>query len=152
MKPIRYLVVGMLAVCLLAAGGCGKKGDPTIPKKGFSSGVEQLAGAWEGDYIVLRGVLEGISGPEEARERIQGARVYYGAYDPEAPPCEGCPVRYHGYHEFGVEVVTSEGFDCKVPGKARDTLYFFKVHLMGSEGQLGPASNRTKVDVIAPES
>ena len=152
MKPIRFLMMGILAACLLAAGACGKKGDPTIPQKGFSAGVRDLAGAWDGNFIVLRGALEGVSGPADARDRVQGCRVYYGAYDPEEPPCEDCPVRYHGYHEFGVEVITGEGFDCNVPGKLRDTLYFFKVHLIGPEGQLGPPSNRIRVDAIAPGS
>lgn len=152
MKPIRVFMVGILAACLLAVGGCGKKGDPTLPRKGFSAGVESLAGAWEGNFIVLRGTLEGVSGPADARDQIQGCRVYYGAYDAKEPPCEDCPVRYHGYHEFGPEVIAAEGFSCQVPGKRRDTLYFFKVHLIGPEGELGPASNRTKVDAIAPGS
>jgi len=151
-KPIRFLAVGILAACLLAAGGCGKKGDPTLPQKGFSAAVRALAGDWDGNFIVLHGAVEGLSSPAEARERVQGCRVYYGAYDPAEPPCEDCPVRYHGYHEFGVEVITADGFSCKVPGKVRDTLYFFKVHLIGPDGELGPPSNRTKVEAVAPGS
>ena len=153
MKPImrRTALLLLPLILALAAGtGCGRKGPPSIPKKGFSAEVQNLSGVWAGDYIVLRGDLQGISGPDEARERAIGSRVYYGAYDPAEPPCEGCPVRYHGYHEFGVEVITAEGFACKVPGKRKDALYFFKVHVIGPDGELGPASNRVRVAAAAP--
>jgi hypothetical protein len=130
---------------MLVFSGCGKKGDPTIPRKGYDARIEQLTGAWKGEFIELRGELRGVEDPEEARENSRGCRVYYGIYDLNEPPCEGCPVKYHGYHEFGVEVITDEGFACKVPGKVKDGLYFFKVHLIGPDGNLGPASNRTRV-------
>ena len=146
MKPMTRWMPLLLALALVAWAGCGKKGPPSIPKEGFSAEVKDLSGAWAGDFIVLKGALQGISGPEEAREMGLGCRVYYGAYDPVEPPCEGCPVRYHGYHEFGVEVVTADGFVCKVPGKRKDALYFFKVHLIGPNGELGPASNRVRVE------
>ncbi|MFO7783550.1 MAG: hypothetical protein ACQET7_00590 [Thermodesulfobacteriota bacterium] len=146
MKPIRWQVLLCLLAVLVAAGGCGKKGDPSVPGKGFSAEVRELSGAWDGGFIVLWGDLAGISGGQEAVERMQGARVYYAAYDPAEPPCEGCPVRYEGYHEFGVETITEEGFYCKIPGKRKDALYYFKVHLIGPEGARGPASERVRVD------
>jgi hypothetical protein len=37
-------------------------------------------------------------------------------------------------------------FSCRVPGKHRDRLYYFKVHLLGPDGSPGPPSNRTRVD------
>lgn len=151
MKRFGWLFLLLLLPTALGAGaGCGKKGDPSIPTKGFAAGVENLSGAWEGQFIVLQGDLTGISDLGESARRAQGCRVYYGAYDPAEPPCETCPVRYHGYHEFGVDTITSgKGFSCRIPGKRKDALHFFKVHLIGPEGALGPASERVRVEPAA---
>ncbi len=147
MKGLRWPILWLLVAALGAGAGCGKKGDPSLPeKKGFTARVENLFGAWEGPFIELRGDLAGIADPDEAARRLQGCRVYYGAYDPAEPPCETCPVRYHGYHEFGPDTVAPGGFLCKIPGKRKDALYFFKVHMIGPEGGLGPASERVKVE------
>lgn len=147
MKRFRWLVLCLLVAALGSGAGCGKKGDPSVPREGFAAGVENLSGAWEGPFIAIRGDLTGIADLDEAVRRMRGCRVYYGAYDPAEPPCGSCPVRYHGYHEFGVDAVTSgEGFSCRIPGKRKDALYFFKVHLIGPEGGLGPASERVKVE------
>ncbi len=143
MKRIWTVALVLLLVPPLFPG-CGKKGPPTLPRPDFTAGIEGLAGRWEGHYVVLEGGLTGVSAPGDP-DRVQGARVYYGAYDPSAPPCEGCPVRYHGYHEFGPEVLEGGGFRCRVPGKRRENLYFFKVHLLGPEGEIGPPSDRARV-------
>lgn len=145
---MRRVAINVLlcSIVMVVVSGCGKKGDPTLPQKGFDARIEQVSAAWEGAFIVLRGQVKGVASLEEARERSLGCRVYYGIYDAEEPPCETCPVRYHGYHEFGVEVITDQGFVCKVPGKVKDGLYFFKVHLIGPEGELGPPSERIRID------
>ncbi len=143
MKPIKWLALVLLCVTLGAGAGCGKKSAPNIPQEGFSAGIRNLSGTWQGAFIRLQAELEGSG------DGVQGARVYYGAYDPAEPPCEGCPVRYHGYHEFGVEALEKGGFSCSIPGKRRDALYYFKVHLIGPEGGLGPASDRVRVDPVS---
>ncbi len=148
MKLIRWQVLLLLFVVLAVTWGCGKKGDPSVPQKGFSAEVNGLSGAWDGGFIVLWGDIAGVSDGKEAVKRIQGCRVYYGAYDPAEPPCEGCPVRYEGYQEFGVETVTEEGFYCQIPGKRKDALYYFKVHFIGPEGALGPGSERVRIDPL----
>ncbi len=139
MKPIPWLTVALLIAVLGAGAGCGKKGPPSIPERGFSAEIRNVAGAWDGSFVRLWGDVSGDS------DRMQGVRVYYGAYDPAEPPCEGCPVRYHGYHEFGVETLSEGTFSCNVPGKRKDALYFFKAHPIGPNGGLGPASNRIRV-------
>ncbi len=146
MKGFRWLFLWLLVAALGAGAGCGKKGDPSVPRKGFEAGVENLSGAWKGPFIELRGDFVVVADPGDAVRHLQGCRVYYGAYDPAEPPCETCPVRYHGYHEFGPDAVTFGGFLCKVPGKRKDALYFFKVHVIGPEGELGPASERVEVE------
>jgi len=145
MKNALFSSLVVAGAILFLACGCGKKGDPFIAQKEFNATVEDLRGAWEGEYIVLRGSVEGIPDLSRAADFTSGARVYYGAYDPAEPPCEGCPVRYHGYHEYGVDVLTENGFICRVPGKIKDGLYFFKVHLMSPDGDPGPPSDRIRV-------
>lgn len=143
MRPMPWLIVVLLAAALGAGAGCGKKGPPSMPEKGFSAEIRNVSGAWEGSFVRLRGEVSGDS------DRMQGVRVYYGAYDPAEPPCESCPVRYHGYHEFGVETLSEGSFSCRVPGKRKDALYFFKVHPLGPAGEPGAASNRVRVDPVS---
>jgi hypothetical protein len=148
-KRFWWLVPLLVASVLVGGAGCGKKADPRVPREGFTARVENLNGGWEGPFIVLRGDLAGAADPEGAVRRLQGFRVYYGAYDPAEPPCEGCPVRYHGYHEFGPDAATSApGLAFRIPGKRKDALYFFKVHVIGPEGGLGPASERRRVGPV----
>ena len=90
---------------------------------------------WDGSYFLLSGRL---SRPEKARESVSGCRVYFGRYPLEDPPCETCPVEFHGYHGFGPEVIQEDGFFCRVPGKMKGQVYFFKVHLISTEGDPGP--------------
>ena len=141
MIPILFLGI------LLAIGACGKKRPPFLPQKKFSVKVADLKGEWAEGYFTLKGHIIGLKGPKKADDLIKGSRVYYGEYPLHDPPCDTCPIEYHGYHEFGPEVITEEGFFCRVPGKVRGRLYYFKVHLIGSEGAVGPSSNRVRVTV-----
>ena len=84
-----------------------------------------------------------ISAPKE----VEGARVYYAQYPLENPPCEGCPIEYQGHHSFGAEVVTEDGFRCRVPVKVQGQVYFFRVNLIGPSEAMGPSSDMVKVVV-----
>jgi len=150
LKPIRWHVLLLLWMLVAAAAGCGKKGDPFVPVREFSAEIRNLSGAWDEGSIVLWGDVAGVSAGKQAKDLIKGARVYYGAYDPGEPPCEGCPVRYQGYYELGIETITGRGFQCRIPGKRKDALYYFKVHLMGPEGSPGPAPERIRLDPLEP--
>lgn len=138
-----FLVLGILATL----HGCGKKGPPTLPRKAFDMQVTNLSGEWSEGYFRLSGDLVPPGRSAGETERIRGCRVYYGEYPPDNPPCEGCPVKYQGYHGFGKDVVREEGFFCEVPGKTRDRIYFFCVYLIGPEGSLGPPSERLRVSL-----
>jgi hypothetical protein len=129
---------------LLAASGCGKKGPPFLPEKSFHVQVSALRAEWDGNYFLLSGRL---SQPEKARETVSGCRVHFGAYPLDDPPCETCPVEFHGYHAFGPEVVQEGAFSCKVPGKIKGQVYFFKVQLISTEGVVGPVSNQVRIAV-----
>ena len=138
-----FLLFGVF-FCALA---CGKKGPPFLPHREFSVRVFDLKGEWvRGDFF-LKGNIKGPMGQKKAVDVVKGCRVYYARYPFENPPCDGCPVTYHGYHEFGREVITPDGFLCKVPGTLKGQIHFFKVHLIGPDDSVGPSSNRVQVAV-----
>ena len=140
--PLAFLVF------LLAWPACGKKGSPFLHREEFSVRVVDLKAEWVKEYVFLKGKISGpggLLGPKQAMDLVKGAKVYYGQYPLENPPCAGCPIKYHGFHGFGPEVLTEKGFLCKVPGKKKGEIYFFKVHLIGPEGAVGPTSERVRV-------
>ena len=136
------LLTGLLLFC----SACGKKAGPFLPnKKAFSGKVANLSGEWQEGYVVLKGDIETPGGDKANKERVEACRVYYGQYPLDSPPCETCPIKYQGYHSFGPEVARDGGFFCKVPGKFKGQIYFFKVHLIGKDGSMGPPSDRVKI-------
>ncbi|MFH1488911.1 MAG: hypothetical protein ABII06_08405 [Pseudomonadota bacterium] len=138
------LLTGLLLFC----SACGKKARPFLPdKKVFSAKVAHLSGEWTEGYVVLKGDIETPGGNKGDKDGVEACRVYYGQYPLENPPCETCPIKYQGYHVFGPEVVRDGGFFCKVPGKVKGEIYFFKVHLIGKDGTEGPPSDRVKIAV-----
>jgi len=137
----------LFCASLLFATACGKKEPPFLPQKAFSVSVVDLKGEWGEGYIFLSGKINDPVEPKEAMTVVKGCRVYYGQYPLDNPPCAGCPIKYHGYHGFGPEVITEKGFFCKVPGKRKEHIYYFEVKLVGPDGNLGPSSNRVKVSV-----
>ncbi|MEW6669945.1 MAG: hypothetical protein AB1512_32445 [Thermodesulfobacteriota bacterium] len=144
MKAFRQVSCLVVLALLVMAGGCGKKGPPFLPEKSFHVQVSGLKAEWDGNYFLLSGRL---SQPERARGNVSGSRVYFGRYPLADPPCETCPVEFHGYHGFGLEVIQGDEFFCRVPGKMKGHVYFFKVHLISMEGTLGPASNQVRIAV-----
>ncbi len=136
----RFLVLLCASGILLGAVACGKKGDPFLPKQEFSGRVSELKGERVKEEIVLKGKITSPQG-------LEGVRVYYSQYSLDSAPCESCPIEYQDYQAFGAEVVTEEGFFCKMPAKSEQQIYYFKVHLMGPGGAIGPPSNVVKVVV-----
>lgn len=140
--PLLILLLGVLLVSPM----CGKKAPPFLPKKTFSLKVSDLKGEWKEGYIFLKGGIDDPGGGKEALSEVEGARVYYAQYPLKNPPCETCPIKYQGYHGFGPEVIEEGGFSCRVPGKVKGQIYFFKVHLIGKDGSMGPTSERIRLD------
>jgi hypothetical protein len=141
-------MISLLGVGLLVAPmGCGRKEPPFLHQKEFPLRVSNLAGAWVSTAFYLKGT---IGPPEEVKngqEPVEGCRVYYRRYPRQNPPCEGCPIEFPSYYEFGPEVIIGDGFLCRVPGVMRGRINYFQVHLIGPDGVLGPPSNRVKVVV-----
>ena len=147
MNRVLLIIPFLFLVILFAVTSCGKKTPPFLPKKEFSAKVANLSGDWVEGNILLKGDISGLKKQKRSPKQIKGSRVYYGQYPLETPPCDSCPIEYHGYHGFGSEVITDEGFSCKVPVEKKGQIHFLKVHLIGPEGAMGPPSNRVKIIV-----
>jgi predicted small lipoprotein YifL len=140
LRIARFLAFLSALGILMVTLGCGKKGDPFLPQKEVFAKVTDLRGEREKGNILLRGEIS-------AAKEVEGARVYYAQYPLENPPCEGCPIEYLDHQSFGAEVFTEGGFLCKVPIKVRGQVYFFRVNLIGPDGEMGPPSETVKVVV-----
>ncbi|MFC1580957.1 hypothetical protein ACFL4N_08610 [Thermodesulfobacteriota bacterium] len=146
----RYLTIWlcMAAFSFLAVAACGKKEPPFLPvKETVSLHVVNVKGEVKNGKIILKGQIQGVARPGQARDHVQGCRVRYAQFPLDDPPCAGCPIKYQGAHILGPEVITDAGFQCEVPAKKRGQVYFFDVVLLGKTGPLGPRSYRTVVTV-----
>ena len=137
----------ILFAILLSSWACGLKRPPTLPQKAFTIKVINLRSEWIEEDLFLKADINGFEEADPEAGLVRGCRVYYRQYPLENPPCTGCPIDYAGYHEFGPEVVTAKGFSCRMPEMVKGEIYFFKVHLIGPDGAVGPPSNRIRVDV-----
>jgi predicted small lipoprotein YifL len=147
LNTARFMSAFILLSLFLNVLACGRKGPPFLPRKEFPVRVTDLEGDWvRGDYF-LKGDITDLTGQKTAVDMITGCRVYYGRYPLGNPPCDGCPITYQGYYEFGREVITEEGFFCKAPGIIQGQINFFKVHLIGPDGSVGPSSDSVQVVV-----
>jgi len=133
-----------LAFMLLIPASCGRKAKPSLPQKTTSARVMDLKGAWQGEYVELKGSVSDSSGLDQA---VTGARVHYAIYPVADPPCDGCPIEFQGFHTYGTEVIREERFFCKIPGALKGNIYYFEVQLAGEKGVLGPPSNRVRLMV-----
>lgn len=142
----------IMALCfvgiLLATPACGNKGPPSLPQKTHPFRLVNLKGLWEGGSISVGGEIKGPKGPvspRQAADLITGCKVDIVSYAAEQAPCPGCPIQYKDSFQFGKEVMTEQGFLCKVPAKGKGETYFLRVHLMGPGGSVGPPSDDVQV-------
>jgi len=131
----------LLMGAMLLVPGCGKKGPPFLPKKAFNGRVMNLEGQWRAGSVFLEGRVVDT----EDKGSVQGARVDYGRYPLDEPPCEGCPIEYRWSQRFGPEVMAGTSFNCEVPVDVKEDIYYFKVHLLGPDNAVGPSSNTVRV-------
>ncbi|MBW1999668.1 MAG: hypothetical protein JRJ29_17110 [Deltaproteobacteria bacterium] len=134
-----------LVLLSLGIQSCGKKAPPFLPpSEPLTARVIDLKGEWLGDDIVLKGVIR--EGERDAKGKaFMGLRVYYAEYPRGSLPCEGCPLKLDAYQDFGREALGDRGVECRLKGKEKDRVYYFKVHLVGDKGLMGPPSNIAKV-------
>ncbi len=145
MRKTFLLAAGLLLAGLVITASCGKKGPPFIPQRTFDLSVTNLQGQWVEGYFLLTGDIPDLDHGNGGGRSITGCRVHYAEYPVNHPPCADCPIAYQGYHGFGPEVVTAEGFSCQIPGKTKGRIHFFRVYLTGPDGAMGPPSKRVQV-------
>ncbi len=144
MKQCRLKAIIILAV-LLASVACGKKGPPFLPKPVISKRVEQLKAERENENAVLKGQIVEAKDQEKNTSYVVGCRVYHAFFTLENPPCQGCPIEYQAYNDIEEEVITEDEFSCMVRGIKKKGIHFFKVRLIGPQGEMGKFSNRAKL-------
>ena len=147
MNSPRLLLFLFIPVILLAIAACGKKAPPFLPQSAFTVRVNDLIGEWDKGEILLKGPILPSLESEETADSVKGARVYYAQYSLEDAPCADCPVPFHEYEIFDQEVIVEGDFLCHMPCKDQGTVYFFRVHLIGAQGAMGPPSKTVRITV-----
>ena len=133
----------ILAVNFIFFSGCGVKGSPFLTEqKVLTFKVDQLEGAWEDKYLVLKGLVQGDN---ESLSLITGCRVYYVWYSSDRPPCEGCPIEMKNYRDITGQIISEHQFECRLPAFKQKGICFIVVRLMEKESRPGPSSGRIKL-------
>ncbi len=149
MKLSRGVSFFIIAVFFISMLSCGKKAPPVLPKKKeFKAHVKNLEGHWENKELYLTGEISGLKTTGNIAEEIKGCRLYYAQFSVDSPPCVGCPIKYNGYQEYGSEVISSGFFRCHIPLYVNETIFVYKVCLIGKDGVVGPCSESLLVKVI----
>ena len=147
MKKRNYFILIAVAFGLILILSCGRKGPPFIPKKQVPHRVKELKGEWVKDGVLLRGKVSGSRDEEDEGLEITGCKVYYAWYSTEDAPCEGCPINFEELRNIRGDVVKGSRFECLIPDIMKKGVHFFRVHLIGSNGEIGPGSNSVKMSV-----
>ncbi len=144
MFKIKIVVIILLSI-LFAITGCGKKGPPFLPEKDISLRVARLSADWKDGTFHLQGGIAGSQDEMDASSNIKGCIIFYAFYPADSPPCEGCPIDYTVLKEIEDTVINEGQFLCNVPRERKKGIYFFKVRLIGREGETGPYSDSAKL-------
>jgi hypothetical protein len=124
---------------------CGKKGPPLVAQQDFTIMVKDLQGEWRNDAFQLAGAITGMKSPENLPDMVKTCRVYYGKYSLSDPPCDECPVNFHGFYDLEPDdFMDKDKFKCTIPINKEPGIYYFEVRLVSTGGALGPPSNRIK--------
>jgi hypothetical protein len=143
----RFLVFLSIPLIFLVFAACGKKAPPFLRESRLSIGVSHLTGEWDKGEILLKGsILPSLESGETA-DLVKGARVYYAQYPLKEAPCAECPVAFQGYDTLDQEVIAEGDFLCRMPANEQGHVYFYRVHLIGAEGAMGPPSNTVRIAV-----
>jgi hypothetical protein len=125
--------------------GCGRKAPPFLPKQDFPFTVMQLQVETETGDIALKGLITATRDRRINTDEVKGCRVYHAWYTPDDCPGEGCPISYSVYRDIEGQVITEDGFYCRVSMDAEKGIHFFKVSLIGRNSTIGPPSNQAKL-------
>jgi predicted small lipoprotein YifL len=135
----------LLLTVFFTAQACGKKAPPFLPKRETPFKVEQLKAECVDGVFHLTGAIVDSEGRAKEVSNITGCRVYHACYALDNPPCEGCPIDYGEFKEIKGDIITQGQLSCRVPLEKEKGIHFFKVCLIGQEGEIGPMSDSTKL-------
>jgi len=144
LNVVRLVLGSLLMGSLLITPACGKKGPPFIPKKPVAAKVVDLKAERSGNDIVLEGNIGGLGEPGKEKQ-FTGLRVYFAQYPLKDPPCADCPIEYKDHYDLGSEVIKGERFLYRLKDRPKDQIYFFRMNIIGPEGNLGPPSKQVQV-------
>jgi predicted small lipoprotein YifL len=147
LKQRQSIVFIILIAFFFVPVACGKKGPPFLPDKEFPFRVAPLKAECENGVIHLKGTVVDSQGRVMDMSDIKGCRIYHACYALDNPPCEGCPIDYGKFKEITAEVTTEGKFSCRAPGKKGKGIHFFKIRLIGQKGEIGPFSDRAKLEI-----
>ncbi|SPD73869.1 conserved hypothetical protein [uncultured Desulfobacterium sp.] len=147
MRQRGYIIFIFVLTVVFISSGCGRKKPPFLPKMQMPVKVQHLEATWKDGAFHLKGT---VINPEDKKKKtpdISGCRISYAFYTQDDPPCEGCPLDFAVHSEIEGVVVTDKEFSCDVPMKKRKGIHFFKVSLVGENGEKGPLSDQAKVTI-----
>lgn len=145
-RRLKILSLLMMLVFLFCA--CGKKGPPLAPRQEFTLMIKDLQGEWRNGDLQLAGLLKGVKKDEKVSDLVETCRVYYGKYSLSDPPCDGCPINLQGFYEFkAADVIANGEFTCTLPISEQQYIYYFEIRLVSIGEELGPPSNRIKIEL-----
>ena len=147
MNAFRLGIVFLSAAIFFCFFGCGKKGDPFLPRNRIYTQVADLKGTWTGKDVLLEGRIKGRE--DGAPEPIVGVRVSKAQFALDNPPCENCPIPFGDDQDFGLEVIEGQKFSAPIPIQDWGKLYFFRVRILGPNATSGPPS--WELRVVVPE-
>ncbi len=144
-RPRSHHVCWLVVVAvLLAAGGCGIKKAPRLPKVKTPKGVTDLRATLAGEDILLEWTTGGLA--RQGDRAAEGFYVYRAEEPAESEACKGCPILFRRvglvkiYRELGAEEVLSFR-EPQRPGMR----YTFKVVAFNDHGLLGADSNLVRL-------
>lgn len=144
-QPVSVWMMLVLGISMLVVG-CGKKADPFIPKKKISALVKSITARYEEGIISVRGELlcaEKMDKGERDRVRMRIEYAHYGAGN---VPCATCPVAF-GHHKVISAIPCKDGkFVGRFEVPERDGIYLLRVRVIGDNGELGPPSEKIRVE------
>ncbi|MCP4680990.1 MAG: hypothetical protein GY864_01490 [Desulfobacterales bacterium] len=145
MRKRQWLVFILLWALLLTLATCGKKGPPFLRESNISLRVGQLNAEVKDGVIILKGNIIDLSGKDKDTSGDLEGQVYYAGYSLGNPPCEGCPIQFRPLRGTSEETIKNGNFACRISGKKRRGIHFFKVRLIDGKGAVGPFSDGIKL-------
>ena len=138
-------MLGMLAGVVIF--GCGKKGDPFLPKKQDLQVLRSVKAQYVSGIVIFKGNLVA----SRARKAIQAGRIRlkldYTHYSNGKVPCEGCPIELKEHDMIQGSVSQDGKFTAHWVPPENQGLYVLRLQVMGEDSCIGPPSRILSIDI-----